>query len=82
MYSTKPIRKQIIFNSEIAEKIEKYSTSLNEDFSKFIREASRERIERIEKERLEKELAEGYAANADLDLKTCDDFKHVDGEAD
>ena len=30
--------------------------------------------------KLEKELMEGYKANAKLDLKICDDFKYVDSE--
>lgn len=37
-------------------------------------------IENTSQEKLEKELAGGYIANAELDLKTCDDFKYVDGE--
>lgn len=76
----KSVRKQIIFSSEMAERITKYSSAMNEDFSKFVREASKERIERIEQERLFKELSEGYSANAGLDQETCEDFDSVDTE--
>ncbi|GAI25335.1 unnamed protein product, partial [marine sediment metagenome] len=35
---------------------------------------------KIEQEKLEMELAEGYKAKAKLNLKICEDFKFVDGE--
>lgn len=76
----KTVRKNINFPFELIAKISILSKELNTDFSKFVREATEERLERIEKEILEKELAEGYKANAKLDLETCEDFKHVDSE--
>lgn len=62
--------------TEMAKIIDTMKTNLSD----FVREAIRKHIERIKWEELEKELAEGYIANAELDLKTCDDFKYVDGE--
>lgn len=75
-------RKRINFDlaysefSEVAKIIEMMKTNLSD----FLREAIKKHVERIKREELEKELAEGYTANAELDLKTCDDFKYVDGE--
>ncbi|MBU1186391.1 MAG: hypothetical protein KJ908_05830 [Acidobacteria bacterium] len=74
------IRKQIIFSPDLVERINSMRKILKVDFSRFVRDAAEERIERIERERLDAELAEGYAANAELDQITCDDFKHIDGE--
>jgi len=45
-----------------------------------VRDAIDEKLKRIEKERIEKELKEGYQANAKLDRATCEEFKFVDGE--
>jgi len=35
---------------------------------------------KLEQERIERELIEGYKAKAKLNLKICEDFKFVDGE--
>jgi len=48
--------------------------------SDFIRIALDEYIDKINKQQLEEELKEGYLAKAKLDLKICEDFKHVDSE--
>jgi len=76
----KTVRKNVNFPSGIIERISLLSGELNTNFSSFIRDATEERIEKIEQERLEIELAEGYKANAKLDKETCDDFKFVDSE--
>jgi len=74
------VRKNVIFPRELIAKIDKISKELNTDFSKFVREATEKQINKIEQERLEQELAEGYRAKAKLNLETCEDFKFVDGE--
>jgi metal-responsive CopG/Arc/MetJ family transcriptional regulator len=48
--------------------------------SQFIREAVDEYIAKIEREKLEKELKQGYLAKAELNVKTCQEFEPVDGE--
>jgi hypothetical protein len=74
------IRKNIIFPIDLISRFKKENRRLGVDFSNFVRDAIDEKLKRIEKERLEKELKEGYQANADLDRATCEEFKFVDGE--
>ena len=74
------IRKNIIFPIDLISRFKKENRKLGVDFSNFVRDAIDEKLKRIEKERLEKELKEGYLANADLDRATCEEFKFVDGE--
>jgi len=76
----KTVRKQILFSADLAERIQHMCASLKEDFSSFVRAAAEARLKAIERERLARELAEGYAANAELDASTCEDFKFVDEE--
>lgn len=74
----KNVRKQILFSADLAKRIQAMSLDVNEDFSSFVRKAAEERVKKIERERLFLDLAEGYAANADLDRGTCRDFRHAD----
>ncbi len=76
MDGLKAIKKNIYFPPNIITKI----SEISNNFSKFVRDATEERIERIEQEKLEMELAEGYRVKAKLNLKICEDFKFVDGE--
>ena len=74
------IRKNIIFPIDIISRFEEENKKLNIDFSNFVRDAINEKLKRMEKLRLEKELEAGYRANADLDRATCEDFNFVDTE--
>ena len=74
------IRKNIIFPIDIISRFEEENKKLNIDFSSFVRDAINEKLKRMEKLRLEKELEAGYLANADLDRETCKDFKFIDTE--
>ncbi len=80
MGDQKTERKNVYFPGDLITRIKKVSEDLNTDFSKFVREAAEERLQKIEKEELEKRLAEGYKAKAKLNKKICEDFKYVDGE--
>ncbi len=80
MDGLKSIRKNVFFPPNIITRIDEISEESNTNFSKFVREATEERLERIEQEKLEMELAEGYKAMAKLNLQICEDFKFVDGE--
>ena len=73
-------RKNIIFPIDLISRFETANKMLRIDFSNFVRDAIEEKLKRLEKERIEKELKEGYLANADLDRATCEEFKFVDGE--
>ena len=74
------IRKNIIFPIDMISRFEEVNKKMNIDFSNFVRDAINEKLKRMEKLRLEKELEAGYMANADLDRATCKDFKFVDSE--
>ena len=74
------VRKNIIFPIDIISRFEEENKKLNIDFSNFVRDAINEKLKKMEKLRLEKELEAGYLANADLDRATCKDFKFVDTE--
>jgi metal-responsive CopG/Arc/MetJ family transcriptional regulator len=49
--------------------------------SAFIREAVREHLHRLARRKLERELAEGYRANAALNRQISEDFIHVDADS-
>jgi len=76
----KTVRKNINFPIDLVAEINCVTKELKIDFSKFVREASEEYVSHIKKAELEKELEEGYRAKAKLNLKICEDFKHVTGE--
>jgi hypothetical protein len=80
MKTNNTIRKNIIFPIDLISRFETVNKILRIDFSNFVRDAIEEKLKRIEKERIEKELKEGYLANADLDRATCEEFKFVDSE--
>lgn len=80
MKVNKTVRKNIIFPIDLIYRFETENKKTGIDFSNFVRDAIDEKLKIIEKERLEKELEEGYLANADLDRTTCEEFKYIDGE--
>lgn len=80
MQANNTVRKNIIFPMDLISRFEKEKRKSGVDFSHFVRDAIDEKLKRIENERLEKELKEGYQANAELDRATCEEFKFVDGE--
>jgi len=73
-------RKNIYFPHKLVARIKKVEEVNNINFSEFVRKAAEEKLSRIEKEKLEKDLEKGYKAKAKLNQKICEDFKHVDGE--
>jgi len=72
------VRKNINFPVELIKKI--FEVKEDTNFSKFIRNAAREKVKKIEMEKLKEHLKEGYKAKAELNKKICKDFKYVDGE--
>lgn len=78
----KVVRERVLveFPPSLLRQTEEAAAQLLTDRSKFIRAAVEEKVAKMQREKFEKELAAAYAANAEFDLKFCDEFKHVDGE--
>ncbi len=74
------IRKNICFPHNLLEETKKLSKEMNINFSYFVREATKEYIEKVKMEILKKELIKQCKDTAKLNLEICDDFKYVDGE--
>jgi len=75
---SKTVRKNINFPVDLIKKISEVKEDT--DFSNFIREAAKEKVKNIERQKLEENLKQGYKAKAELNKKICGDFKYVDGE--
>jgi len=69
----------ICFPTELKEEVKKISKERNTNFSYFVRMATQEYLNRINKEKLEKELIDQCKETAKLNLEICDEFKYVDG---
>ena len=76
----KAVRKNINFPEDLLREVNSLTKKSKTDFSKFVREATKEYVNTLKKEQLKKELEEGYKAKAKLNLKISEDFKYVDGE--
>ncbi|HDZ25183.1 hypothetical protein LCGC14_0569210 [marine sediment metagenome] len=74
------VRKNINFPEDLLREVNSLTKKSKTDFSKFVREATKEYVNNLKKEQLQKELEEGYKAKAKLNLKISEDFKYVDGE--
>ena len=74
------VRKNINFPEDLLREVNSLTKKSKTDFSKFVREATKEYVINLKKARLKKELEEGYKAKAKLNLKISEDFKYVDGE--
>ena len=74
------VRKNINFPADLLREVNSLTKKSKTDFSKFVREATKEYIINLKKAQLKKELEEGYKAKAKLNLKISEDFKYVDGE--
>ena len=78
MAKSKTVRKNINFPVDLIKKISEVKEDT--DFSNFIREAAKEKVKNIERQKLEENLKQGYKAKAELNKKICGDFKYVNGE--
>lgn len=74
------IRVNILLPDKLKEEVKKISKKQNTNFSYFVREATKEHLNRVKKEILEKELIEQCKETAKLNLEICEEFKYVDGE--
>ncbi|MGO4879874.1 MAG: hypothetical protein ACLP59_03515 [Bryobacteraceae bacterium] len=74
-------RKVVIdFPKPLLERTERAAAELAVNRSSLIRSAVEQYIEALHRNRLERDLAEGYAANAELDRKIAAEFSSVDFE--
>lgn len=71
-------RLSFFVNSELADKINQISKQTNLPISEIARKALVNYIEQIEKNKLEKELEDGYKANFDYYLKSQEDWNYAD----
>ncbi len=62
------------------EETEQAVSNLNTTISVFIRESISRRLRSIQRANLERELKEGYIANAGLGDQVCKEFQFADGE--
>ena len=74
------VKVNICLPNELREEVKKISKEQKTNFSYFVREATREHLNRIKKEILKKELIDQCKETAKLNLEICDEFKYVDGE--
>jgi len=63
------------------DRAERASRELSINRSELVRQAVERFIEELQRARLERELAEGYLANAKLDRAIAKEFAAVDGES-
>jgi metal-responsive CopG/Arc/MetJ family transcriptional regulator len=68
------------FSEDLLERTEAAASELSTDRSKLIRKAVEKFLAQIERRKLERELADAYAANASLALRISEEFSHIDGE--
>ncbi len=77
-----PARKRVIveFPEQLLRRAEQAAVTLGANRSELIRRSVEELLARLEKQQLERELAEGYQAESELNRKICAEFAYVDGE--
>lgn len=73
-------RLSFFVNANLAKKLSKLSEESNLSLSDIAREALKSYLEKIEKEKTEKELEDGYKANYDYYLKTQNEWDYADKE--
>ena len=72
------VRMSITIPEELAQKLDQVAGSRKK--SEFITESLKERIKKMEEEKLQRELAEGYKAQKDESLSIAEEFGAVDLE--
>ncbi|MDW7761226.1 MAG: CopG family transcriptional regulator [Acidobacteriota bacterium] len=80
MHKTQVRRINLDLSSLQYEKMTKIMTEKGIKMSQFIRDAVDGHIEKIERQKLEEQLREGYLAKAKLNIETCREFESIDGE--
>ncbi|MBZ0177749.1 MAG: hypothetical protein K8F36_00555 [Melioribacteraceae bacterium] len=73
-------RLSFFVNQDLSKKVNRISKQTNQTVSEIARKAIQEYIQKIEKERIELELENGYKANYDYYLKSQEDWNYADKE--
>ena len=68
------------FPTPLLDRAERVLPELSINRSELIREAVEQFLEALQRARLERELAEGYAANGAQARAACEEFAYVDGD--
>lgn len=78
----RPTRERVLleFPSTLLRRADEAAAEIDTSRSELVRTAVEQFLGGMEKERLEAELAEAYAANAALNLELTEEFAHVDRE--
>ncbi len=91
MPGTAPVRKARVapagkervlveFPENLLKRADEVAREMKMSRSELIRSAVEQRLKEIEIKKFEQELAEGYIANAEMNLALVEEFKHVDSE--
>lgn len=75
---TKKERLSFFVNQDLSKKIYRVSEQTNQTVSELARQALKEYLERIEKEKIEQELENGYKANYDYYLRFQEEWNYAD----
>lgn len=75
---SKKERLSFFVNADLAKKLNEFSEKSNLSLSDIAREALKSYLEKIEKEKTEKELEDGYKANYDYYLKSQSEWEYAD----
>jgi len=78
--NNKKERLSFFVSSELSDKINHISKHTKLTVSEIARKALQNYIDQIEKEKIEKELEDGYKANYDYYMKSQEDWKYADKE--
>ncbi len=73
-------RLSFFVNSDLSEKVNKISEQTNLTVSEIARQALVNFIDKVEREKIEKELEAGYKANYEYYLKSQEEWKNADKE--
>jgi len=79
--ATRATSKVIVeFPADLLERAERAASELATNRSRLIRLAVEQFLQALQRRELERQLAEGYRANAALDREICREFAYVDAE--
>lgn len=73
-------RLSFFLNKDLSQKVYKLSKQNKKSISDIARDAISLYLEKIEKEKIRKEMEEGYQANTSYYLKQQEDWEHADSE--
>lgn len=79
---SKPKKERLSFfvTHDLSKKVNKISKQTNQTVSELARKALQKYIEQIEKEKIERELEDGYKANHDYYLRSQKEWNYADKE--